>query len=46
MSYRKLLKFKTGNNPSPVNMFPYDGNYTGTQKLLLIRSRLFGHKIG
>lgn len=46
MVYRKLLSFKTGRNPSLLNSFPYDGKYTGTQKLLLIRSRIFGDKIG
>jgi hypothetical protein len=29
-----------------VRNFPVDGNYTGTQKLMLTASRIFGTKIG
>ena len=46
MSYRRLYSFKTGISPSLLDSFPTDGKYSGTQKLLLIRTRIFGDKIG
>lgn len=46
MPYIPRISFKTGLNPSLVRSFPPDGNYTGTQKLLLTNTRIFGSKIG
>ncbi len=45
MVYVPRISLKTGINPSVVRSFPTDGNYTGTQKLMLIRTRIFGSKI-
>jgi len=46
MVYLPRISLKTGMNPSLVRSFPADGNYTGTQKLLLAKTRIFGSKIG
>lgn len=46
MVYIPRINFKTGVLPSLVRNFPTDGNYTGTQKLMLTASRIFGNKIG
>ena len=46
MVFIPRISFKTGINPSLVRSFPTDGNYTGTQKLLLTKTRIFGNKIG
>jgi len=46
MVFIPRITFKTGVNPSLVRSFPVDGNYTGTQKLMLTASRIFGSKIG
>lgn len=46
MVYFPRVSFKTGINPSLVRSFPVDGNYTGTQKLMLVKTRIFGNKIG
>lgn len=46
MPYIPRISFKTGINPSMVRNFPVDGNYTGTQKLMLTATRIFGTKIG
>ena len=46
MVYFPRICFKTGISPSLVRTFPTDGNYTGTQKLMLTSSRIFGTKIG
>lgn len=46
MVYVPRISLKTGMNPSLLRSFPSDGNYTGTQKLLLTRTRIFGLKIG
>ena len=46
MVYYPRISFKTGILPSLVKSFPADGNYTGTQKLMLSSSRIFGTKIG
>jgi hypothetical protein len=46
MVYIPRVTFKTGVFPSLVRTFATDGNYTGTQKLLLSSSRIFGTKIG
>jgi hypothetical protein len=46
MVYIPRINFKTGVLPSLVRTFPTDGNYTGTQKLMLTASRIFGNKIG
>ena len=46
MVFRPRISFKTGINPSILSSFPLNGNYTGTQKLLLARTRIFGTKIG
>jgi hypothetical protein len=45
MVYIPRITFKTGINPSIISTFPTDGKYTGTQKLLLTRTRIFGDKI-
>lgn len=46
MPYIPRISFKTGINPSMVRNFAVDGNYTGTQKLMLTATRIFGTKIG
>ena len=46
MVYVPRISLKTGINPSLLRSFPIDGNYTGTQKLMLVRTRIFGTKIG
>jgi hypothetical protein len=46
MVYFPRISFKTGVNPSILRSFPADGNYTGTQKLMLTRTRIFGNHIG
>jgi hypothetical protein len=46
MVYIPRVNFKTGIFPSLVRSFAADGNYTGTQKLMLTSSRIFGNKIG
>jgi hypothetical protein len=46
MVYFPRISFKTGINPSILRSFPTDGNFTGTQKLMLTRTRIFGNKIG
>jgi hypothetical protein len=46
MVFIRRISFKTGINPSLLSSFPMDGKYTGTQKLLLVQSRIFGTKIG
>lgn len=45
MVYYPRINFKTGVLPSLVRTFAPDGNYTGTQKLMLTSSRIFGTKI-
>ncbi len=45
MPYIKLPTFKTGINPSAQTQFDLK-NLTGTQKLMLISSRIFGHTYG
>lgn len=45
MVYIPRLTFKSGINPSILAKFPMNGKYTGTQKLLLTRTRIFGDKI-
>jgi hypothetical protein len=45
MVYIPRISFKSGINPSLIAKFPTDGKYTGTQKLLLTRTRIFGDKI-
>ena len=45
MPYFPWINFKTGINPSRLSRFPTDGKYTGTQKLLLTRTRIFGDAI-
>ena len=45
MVYIPRISFKSGINPSVLSKFPTDGSYTGTQKLLLTQSRIFGNKI-
>ncbi len=46
MVYIPRITFKTGINPSVINSFPKNGSYTGTQKLLLTKTRIFGDRIG
>ena len=46
MVYIPRISFKTGVNPSLVRTFPTNGQYTGTQRLMLTSSRIFGTKIG
>ena len=46
MVFLPRISFKTGIMPSLLRTFPADGNYTGTQKLMLASSRIFGTKIG
>jgi hypothetical protein len=46
MVYFPRISFKTGINPSILRSFPVDGKYTGTQKLMLTRTRIFGNQIG
>lgn len=46
MVYKPRISWKTGINPSLLATFPKDGKYTGTQKLMLVRTRIFGDKIG
>ena len=45
MVFIPRLSFKTGINPSLIAWFPTNGQYSGTQKLLLSRTRIFGNKI-
>ncbi len=45
MVYIPRLTFKSGINPSRIAWFPTDGKYSGTQKLMLTRTRIFGDKI-
>jgi hypothetical protein len=45
MPYFPRINYKTGINPSIVDTFDLK-NLTGTQKLLLIGSRIFGNRIG
>jgi len=46
MVYIPRIPFKTGINPSLLRTFPANGQYTGTQKLMLTATRIFGTKIG
>ena len=46
MVYVPRISLKTGINPSLFRSFPTDGNFTGTQKLMLTQTRIFGTKIG
>jgi hypothetical protein len=46
MVFIPRISLKTGINPSLLRSFPTDGNYSGTQKLLLAKTRIFGSKIG
>lgn len=46
MVFLPRISFKTGINPSLLSSFPTNGKYTGTQKLLLVQTRIFGTKIG
>lgn len=46
MVYIPRISLKTGTNPSLLRSFPIDNNFTGTQKLMLSRTRIFGTKIG
>ena len=45
MVFIPRIVFKTGIHPSALSKFPTDGNYTGTQRLLLAQTRIFGTKI-
>ena len=45
MVYIPRLNFKSGISPSIVALFPTNNKYSGTQKLLLTRTRIFGNKI-
>lgn len=45
MVYIPRLTFKSGINPSILARFPTDGKYSGTQRLMLTRTRIFGDKI-
>jgi hypothetical protein len=45
MVYIPRLNFKSGISPSLVALFPTDNKFSGTQKLLLTRTRIFGNKI-
>ena len=46
MPYFPRISFKTGILPSLVRSFPTDGQYAGTQRLMLTATRIFGTKIG
>jgi len=46
MVYIPRIPYKTGINPSVLRTFPTNGQYTGTQKLMLTATRIFGTKIG
>jgi hypothetical protein len=46
MVFVPRISLKTGINPSILRSFPVDGSYNGTQKLMLVRTRIFGTKIG
>lgn len=45
MVYIPRISFKSGISPSLLAWFPTNGKYSGTQKLLLTRTRIFGNKI-
>lgn len=45
MVYIPRITFKTGINPSLISQFPVSAPYSGTQKLMLSRTRIFGDKI-
>lgn len=45
MVYIPRLNFKSGISPSLIAQFPLGNKFTGTQKLLLTRTRIFGNKI-
>merc|ERR1739838_128614 len=45
MVFIPRIVFKSGIHPSALSKFPTDGNYTGTQRLLLAQTRIFGTKI-
>lgn len=45
MVYIPRVCFKTGISPSALSQFPTNGKYSGTQKLLLTKTRIFGNKI-
>lgn len=45
MVYIPKINFKTGINPSVLSRFPTNGQYSGTQKLMLAQVRIFGTKI-
>ena len=44
MVYIPRVTFKTGISPSVISQFPVTGQYSGTQKLMLTRTRIFGDK--
>lgn len=46
MVFIPRIPFKTGILPSVLRTFPPNGQYTGTQKLMLTSTRIFGTKIG
>jgi hypothetical protein len=46
MVYYPRVSFKTGVFPSLLRTFPTNGQYAGTQRLVLTSSRIFGTKIG
>lgn len=45
MVYIPRLTFKSGINPSLLATFPINGQYSGTQRLFLTRTRIFGQPI-
>lgn len=44
MVYIPRINFKSGINPSVLAFFPTDGKFSGTHKLMLARTRIFGDK--